>query len=157
MRWLRFYPQRVQLVPQPSLSEVPGCGAREVAGSEEGRTVAGRILPRGLHPAGTDSGDRFLQQRNGLRYSVPRHIGNVTHHRPRSETSGRGDRFFRHSAYLGTEFAAPSAFALRRARWRPFARSGALDLVPAGIQRSGPGAVVSVSPPVSRTTGRRLL
>ncbi len=57
---MRFHTHRLQLLPQSPLSEMPERGAGQVARSQEGRTVACRILPCGLHASGRDCPDRLL-------------------------------------------------------------------------------------------------
>ena len=40
---------RLQLLPQPPLPQVSGCGGERLAGSAPGGTPARGLLPRGLH------------------------------------------------------------------------------------------------------------
>jgi hypothetical protein len=42
---------RCAFVPQPALSEVPGAGARRMAGGPPSRATAGALLPRRVHAA----------------------------------------------------------------------------------------------------------
>ena len=53
MRRLRCNPHRLQLVPQPSLSQMPGTGAGPMARGSASRTAAGAVLSCRLHSAGT--------------------------------------------------------------------------------------------------------
>ena len=55
LRGLRAQPDRVQLLPQPALPEVPGRGGKGLAGRARGRSAAGAVLPRGVHAAGSRS------------------------------------------------------------------------------------------------------
>src|SRR6266446_7068193 len=58
LRRLRPRLLRLQLVPQPTLPEVPGAGARRVACRPTGRAAAGAVLPCRVHTAGTGGRDR---------------------------------------------------------------------------------------------------
>ena len=62
---------RLQLLPRPALPEVPGSGARRMAGGAPGRAAAGALLPRRLHRAGAGRRHRLPQQAGGLRHPVP--------------------------------------------------------------------------------------
>ena len=52
---LRPNPHRLQLLPQPPLSQVPGAHPRPLARTAGGTPAAGRVLPRRLHPAARKS------------------------------------------------------------------------------------------------------
>ena len=62
LRGLRHRPDRLQLLPQPPLPEVPGARRATLARGAPGRSAAGGVLPRGLHAAGADRRHRVLQQ-----------------------------------------------------------------------------------------------
>jgi len=70
LRRLRPHSDRLQLVPQSPLSQVPGRLPRRMAGRPKGRVAAGAILPPGLHPAVGDGRDRLPQQPRGLCHPV---------------------------------------------------------------------------------------
>src|SRR5439155_297418 len=67
LRGLRPQPDRLQLLPQPSLPQVPGRGGAGLARCPRGRPAAGRLLPPGLHPAGRDRPDCLPEQGGALR------------------------------------------------------------------------------------------
>ena len=52
LRRLRPHRDRLQLLPQSSLPQVPGRGAGSLAGRAAGGAAAGSLFPRRLHPAG---------------------------------------------------------------------------------------------------------
>src|SRR5580692_8932458 len=135
---------------------MPVSGAGQVGGSAQGGAVADRILSRGLHPAGTDCADSVLQPESGLRYSVPGHRAYAQYHRPRSQTSGSGDRILRRFAHVGAEPAAPSSSALRGSGRRAIAGRRELDILPSWFLSPRQSALASVSPPGSRTTPGRV-
>jgi site-specific recombinase XerD len=87
LRGLHPYPHRLQLVPQPPLPQVPGRSRQGVAGGAPGRAAAGGVLPRGVHPAGTDRRHRLLQQGGDLRHPVQGRRRDPDHHRPGPEAS----------------------------------------------------------------------
>src|SRR5664279_2335466 len=144
VRPLPIHAYPLPLLPQPALSQVPGAGARPVAPTEEGRVVAHRVFPRGLHAARTHRRHRLLQPRDRLRNALPHHRPNPAHHRPRSPTSGRGTRLLRRAPHLGTESALPSSPALRGSRRRPVGRCGTLDRRPSPF----PPARARIEPPL---------
>ena len=69
---LRPCRDRLQLVPQSPLSQVPGPRARGLDRGTARRAAAGPLLPRGLHAAGPGRRDRPPEQGDGLRHAVPR-------------------------------------------------------------------------------------
>jgi Phage integrase family len=58
MRRLRCNSHRLQLVPQPSLSQMPGTSAGPMARGSASRTAAGAVLSCRLHTAGAGRRDR---------------------------------------------------------------------------------------------------
>ena len=70
LRRLRHRSDRLQLVPQPALPEVPGQRRPALARGAPGRPAAGGVLPRGLHAAGADRRHRLPEQGRGLRPAV---------------------------------------------------------------------------------------
>ncbi len=139
---------RLQLLPQPPLPQVPGAGARRMARAATGRTVAGAVLPRRLHPADAGRRDRLPEQGRRLCDPVPRGRRDAYHHRRRSQASGRANRRHRGAPYLGSDPAASSAHSLRGARRRPLARRHALDRLPPRLLPAGARAVAPVPPTV---------
>ena len=51
---LRLYPDRLQLLPQSALPQVPGGSGQGMARRTPGRTATGRLLSRCLHADGAD-------------------------------------------------------------------------------------------------------
>lgn len=109
-------PHRLQLVPQPALSQVPGPGSRRVAGTAASRAVADAILPRRVHPAGCGRRHRLPEQGDCLCHPVPGGRRDVVHDRQRPTSPRRRDRPGRGSAYVGPEPAASPPRPLHRAR-----------------------------------------
>ena len=70
LRGLRAHAHRLQLLPQPPLSQVPGRGGQAMAGRAPGRAVAGAVLSRGVHAAGADRRHRLSEQGGDLRHPV---------------------------------------------------------------------------------------
>ena len=71
MRRLWCNPHRLQLMPQPSLSQMPGADAGPMARGSASRTAAGAVLSCRLHTAGTDRRGRVPKQVGRLRDPVP--------------------------------------------------------------------------------------
>ena len=87
LRGLRALADRLQLLPQPALSEVPGRGGAHLAGRARGRPAAGRLLPRRVHAAGRGRRHRLPQQGGGLRPAVPGGVGDDADDRRRSRST----------------------------------------------------------------------
>src|SRR6266511_391878 len=118
MRRLRCNPHRLQLVPQPSLSQMPGAGAGPMARGSASRTAAGAVLSCRLHAAGAGRRDRVPEQVHCLRDPVPHGGRDTRHHRGRSQAPRRQARYDHGSSHLGPDPAASSARPLRRSRRR---------------------------------------
>src|SRR5712691_9939580 len=113
---------------------MPILGAGQVAGTAEGRTVAGRVLPRGLHYPRADRRHRLPEQSRCIRYSVPRHRSNLTHHRARSPTPRGRDRLLWRATHLGTKLTASSAHGTcASASIAPFPVAACLPITSAGL------------------------
>jgi integrase/recombinase XerD len=106
VRRLQQHTDRLQFLPQPSLSQVPGAGARRMARASTGRTVAGAVFPRRLHPADAGRPDRLPEQGRRLRDPVPHGRRDTHHHRRRPQASGRTNRRHCSAPYLGSDPAA---------------------------------------------------
>src|ERR1700689_4567955 len=65
-RGVRAYRDRLQLLPQPALPEVPGCGVTPVARRPRSRAVAGAVLSRRVHAAERTARHRLPEQARGL-------------------------------------------------------------------------------------------
>ena len=61
LRGLRTRRHRLQLLPKPALPKVLGQRCSPLARSPPERVAAGRVLPRGFHPAGTGRRARLVQ------------------------------------------------------------------------------------------------
>src|SRR6516164_4223908 len=106
--------------PQPPLPQVPGCGGAGLPRGPRGRSAAGRLFPRRLHPAGRDRLDRLPEQGRGLRPVVPHGRRDTVDDRRRSQTPRCSHRRHRRAAQLGLSNDPPSA--------RPHDRAGRRDL-----------------------------
>ena len=174
---LRPRPHRLQLVPQPPLSEVPGLGPRPLAGTR-GRSILLPVeySPRGVHAAGGDGRIGAGQPGGAVRrccsQAASATLREVAANPKRLGASGRRADG---AAHLGPEPAPSSARALRRHRRRPVVRRQATEsmrrrrwvvvparLLPAGAcaqprvprQVSAPACVGSPPTASSRLPGR---
>ena len=138
-------------LPQPTLSEVPGSGARRVARGASGRVAAGALLPRGLHPTTAGGGDRVPEQACGLRHPIPRCGRSDARHRRRATSPRCRDRCSRSAAHLGADPAAPPASALHCPRRWPFAGSNSMGGVQTGVLPAGARPLATVPNIVPRT------
>ncbi len=156
LRRLRPRRDRLQLLPQPSLSQVPGPGAGGLGRRAAGGVAARSLLPRRLHAAGAGRRHRVPEQGGGLRHPVPRRRRDAARHRGRPAPPRRRDRRRRRAAQLGPGDAAPSACPLHRAGRRPLARPDALGRLPARVLPVGQGARPAVPAALPRTSRRSL-
>jgi hypothetical protein len=94
LRRLRSCRDRLRLVPQPALPQVPGRGTGSLGRGPPRRTVAGALLPRRLHPAAVGAiafqseprcatGSSTVANGRRLRHPVPRRRRDVAHYRRR--------------------------------------------------------------------------
>ncbi len=146
---------RLQLLPQPALPEVPGRGGTHLARRARGRPAAGRLLPRRLHAARRGRRHRLPQQGAGLRPAVQGGIGDDADDRRRSQASRRPHRHHRRAPHLGLGDDPPSARPHDRAGRRHRAGRDALDLVAPGLPAAGPRAGQAVPPTVPDPAARR--
>ena len=146
-------------LPQPPLPKVPGRGGEGLARRPRGRSAAGRLFPRRLHPAGRDRPDRLPEQGGGLRPAVPHGGRDAAHDRRRSQAPRRPHRRHRRAPQLGLGDDPPSACPHDRAGRRDIARRHALGVAagPASCCRCGcsPACSGGSSWPASPTPTRR--
>ena len=112
-------PDRLQLLSQPALPEVPGGRGAAMAGRPRGRAAACSLPPRRLHLPGGDRRHRVPEQGRRLRPPVQDRRRDADHDRRRSQTSGRAHRPHRRAAHLGIGADPPSARSRHRSRRRP--------------------------------------
>ena len=144
MRRLCPHPHRLQLLPQPALSQVPVDGGLGLAGGARGRAPAGPLLPRGVHATGRARRPGLPEQGQGLRPPAQGRGGDADHDRRRSQAPGRPDRRHRRAAQLGPDPRPPPACPLHRAGRRDLPRWRPLDRLPAGLLPAGAGALAPV-------------
>ena len=121
-----------------------GAAATGLARRPRGRSAAGRLFPRRLHPAGRDRSDRLPEQGGGLRPAVPHRGRDTAHDRRRSQAPRRSHRRHRRAPQLGLGDDPPSARPHDRAGRRDIARRHALGALQARLSAAGAGAL----PPV---------
>ena len=85
MRRLCPHPHRLQLLPQPPLSQVPVDGGPGLARGARGRAPAGALLPRRVHPAGGARRPGLPEQGQGLRTAAQDRGRDPDHDRRRSQ------------------------------------------------------------------------
>jgi len=105
-------------MPQPALPEVPGVGARQVAGATAGGALAGPILPRRVYSSAVTGSPGSSESKTALQPPIPCSFRNSAHDCSRSSTSGSIHRLPRCAPHLGPEPASASAPALRGSRRR---------------------------------------
>src|SRR5215468_5009969 len=152
MRSLRASGHLLQFLPKPPLSEVPDQRSGEVVVRSATGTVAGMLLPPGLQRTACVGAVNMAKQEAPVRPLVRCQCCHAAGSRSRSISPRRGDRLPQYPAYVGTDFAAPPAHPLRRARWRTVAGSLALDPLPAQLLPAGESA----QPRLSREVRRRI-
>src|SRR3984957_1274059 len=103
LRRLRLYHHSLQLLPQPALPKVPGCGGQGLAGRARGRPAAGAILPCRVYATGGHRQHRLPQQGRDLRPPVQGLGRDPDHHRGRPKTPRRPRR-----QHLGARVGIPS-------------------------------------------------
>ena len=141
---------RLQLLPQSPLPEVPGGRRAAMARRPRGGAPAGSLLSRRLHPAGRDRRHRVPEQGGRLRPPVQDRRGDADHDRRRPEASGRAHRPHRRAAHLGLGADPPSARPRHRSRRRPVAGRFSLDRLQARLLPARAGAVASLPPALPR-------
>ena len=114
LRRVRHGADRLQLLPQPALPEVPGLCRPPVAGSPPGGSAAGRPLPRRLHAADDDHASRTTTRRSSTTCCSRRCGALRASLRTPSVSAPRSAS--RRSCTRGARADAPSARALRRPR-----------------------------------------
>src|SRR5579863_5228631 len=151
MRRLRRCSCLLQLVPKPSLRQMSERGARGVARGASGRTAAGSLLPRRLHPAASGGRDRLSEQADGLWPAHARRRRGA--HDARRRAPGRQDRPDRGAAHVGPDADPSSPCPLSRPRRRRRPRRPALDPLQAELPLVRPRAVEDLPPVVPRRPG----
>ena len=139
---------RLQLLPQPALPEVPGRGGADVACRARGRPLAGRLLPRRVHAARRGRRHRLTQQGARLRPAVQGGVGDDDDDCRRSQAPRRAHRHHRRTPHLGIGDDPPSARAHDRARRRHCVGWKPLDLLASGTTVCWPAPPAR---PVSRS------
>ena len=153
---LRPDARRLQLLPQPPLPEVPGSRAGAMACRAPGRTSAGPLFPRRVHPAGADRGHRVPEQGPHLRDPV-RGLGRSDDDaRRKPAPARRTDRRPRRPPYLGADAHPSSARPLHRPGRGPLARQDALGRRAAELLPRRQAARKALSPPLPRTPATRV-
>ena len=116
LRGLRAHSDRLQQLPQPALSKVPGRSRKAWLAEREAELLPVPLLPRRLHAAGADRRHRLSEQGRDLRPLVQGLVRDHAHHRGRSQASRRPHRHHVGAAHLGLGHDPPSA--------RPHDRAG---------------------------------
>src|SRR5574340_800245 len=140
----------LQLLPQPALPEVPDAVARTLARSPGTRTAAHQLLPCRVHRSPRTPCAGVDQPTSVLRSVVRRQRSDLVGSGGRPETSGRRHRPDQHSAYLGTELAAPPARSLCHPSRRAIAEPQVLGVPPVPFLLAGEGSQPCVSRQVLR-------
>ena len=107
-------PDRLQLLPQPPLPQVPGQRRTALARGSPVRPVTGGVLPRGLHPAGAGQRHRLLQQGHPLRSALRDRRPHLAHHCHRPQAPGSPNRGHAGAAHLGLGAHAPDVAPISR-------------------------------------------
>src|SRR5215213_7315289 len=127
----------LQLLPEPALSQVPGCRDGRVAGARA-EAPAGRALrARGLHAAAGAGTARPAEPAGVLRPPLPGRRTDAAGDRSGPAPPGSTDRLSRYPAHLGSDAPAPPAPALPGASRRTLPGGDSLDRLPGGILPSG--------------------
>jgi hypothetical protein len=111
LREVRAHRHRLQQLPQSALPQVSRRGRQTMARRTRSRAAAGALLPRRVHIAGADRRHRLPEQSRDLRSVVQGRGRGHTHHRRRSQASGRQDQSDRCAPHLGLGDDPPSASA----------------------------------------------
>ena len=149
LRELRAHHHRLQQLPQPALPQVPGCGSAGMAGRARGRAVAGAVLSRGVHAAGSDRRHRLSEQGGDLRPAVQGIFRDHAHNRSRPQAPWRTHRRSIRPPYLGLSAQPSSACAHDRAGRRHLARRQQVGRLPAALLIPVRSALAIVPPAVS--------
>jgi len=131
LRGLLAHADRLQLVPQPALPEVPRGGSEAMARRARGRAVAGGVLSHGVHVAGADRRYRLPQQGRYLRHPVQGLGRGADYDRGRPKAPRRAGRHYLRAAQLGLGDDASPTRAHDRAGRRHRVGRITLGLMPA--------------------------
>jgi hypothetical protein len=123
LRGLRRRPDRLQLLPQPALPEVPERG-QPSAGSRPARPICCRSSITTWSSRCRRRSQTSRMQNKAVIYRLLFEVAAETllHHRRRSQAPGRDDRRHARAAHLGLGADAPPARARHRSRRRAGAR-----------------------------------
>src|SRR5215813_10865205 len=103
MHALRIPDHLLQLLPGPSLSEVPDQRAREVVSGTPARTAPGYLLSSGLQRAPCAGHTDLAEQEDLVQTLIRGQRGNATGSRRRSKAPRRRGRVSQRAAYLGPD------------------------------------------------------
>ena len=149
---VRSSADRLQLVPQPALPEVPERRRAALARSAARRSIARAVLPRGVHFAGAHQRHR-LHQQGGPLWTVVRHCcRDAAHDRRRSKALGCPDRHHPGATHLGFGADSSSARARHRTGRRACARCRPVGAVQARVLPLRAGPVAPLPAPLPRRT-----
>src|SRR5436190_693992 len=129
---------RLEVVPQPSLSQMPGADAGPMARGSASRIAASTVLSCRLHTAGAWRRDRVPEQVHRLRDPVPHGGRDTRYHRGQSQASRRQARYDHGSSHLGPDPRHP------------------LGRLSSRLLPTGAGALAAVPPAVLAGAGERL-
>src|SRR6516162_2531339 len=126
-------PARVQLLPQPTLPQVPSGQPRSVARRSVRGALARGILPCRVYSASRDRPSGLTKPTSDLWDALPGCRRKLTDECGRSPTPRRQDRLPQCVAHLGPELASSSPCPLCRSRRRAVTGSKPVDLLPTGL------------------------
>ncbi|EJT01345.1 putative transposase y4qJ (plasmid) [Rhizobium sp. CCGE 510] len=134
---------------------VRGCSQR-VGRRTHRRSLAGPILPCGLHPASGRRRDRLPEQGGRLCIADADLGRDAADDRRQFQMAGRRGRRHRRASPLGPGDDPPSPCPLRRTGWRSLAGQVKVDQLPIGLFSTRSRAVTAVSAALSDCSGGSL-
>ena len=145
---VRLHHDRLQLLPQPALPEVPRRRRQGLACRPRSQPVAGAVLSRRVHAPCGRRRHRLSEQGRDLRSFVQGLGRDHADDRRRSEAPRRQDRHHLRAPHLGISAHPSPARAYDCPGRRHLARRPALGFLPAGILPAGARALPPVQAPV---------